>query len=566
MRSISICFLKRGKSGFRLKGSVTLLLVLCLLLSNSISSSAAVQIPEKVRIGIYFEGTALSSFTIGADTGLEVGYFKDNSFTALFNETSGNALTVRKDAYFANANGKLTYYNTTDKTIPAGEKIGPFHIQVGNGYSDASMADTVVRELETRGVQACLAYNDSWQVWTGFYTDQISAQTDLTSRVQAAIPGGIFNIVQPASNRIVISRQDGRTALIFAGSVSQLQIHPVTGDKPYVFKLNNNKDLLFRGDLEVRRITGSDMTLINILPIEQYLYGVVPAEIGSTANPEALKAQAVAARTYTLNALNKHSKYGFDLCTTTSCQVYKGYDGECASTNKAVDDTQGKKVTYNGKLAEVFYSSSSGGITEDVKNVWGSNIPYLVSVEDKYESGKTYNYNWLKIKSASDIQSTLKARGYDLGDILSVCVTKTASSGRAIELTVKGTKGQRVYTLDGCRTAFGLESQWYAITTDSDIIIRNSGSNEVKTQMGAVKVMTTKGLKDLRVAKGSKITVVGAGGRKDTVPVMPEQYTFTGKGWGHAVGMSQDGAMGMAKAGFKYEEIIAHYFPGTRVE
>ena len=563
MGSMSMCLFKRSISGFRLKGIISLILVVCFFVFDCMSLSAAVQIPEKVRIGIYFEGSALSSFTISADKGLQVGFFKDNSFNALFTESSGNALTVRKDAYFANAGGKLTFYNTTDKNIPAGDKIGPYHIQVGSEYSDINSANTVVEELGVKGIKAYPVYKDKWQVWTGFYTDQKSAQTDLTNRVQAAIPGGLYSIVQPASNRVVVSMPDGRTALIFGSEVSSFGIHPGASN---VFKLNNNKDLLFRGDLEVRRITGSDMTLINILPLEQYLYGVVPAEIGSSANPEALKAQAVAARTYTLNALNKHAKYGFDLCTTTACHVYKGYDGEAASTNKAVDDTAGKKVTYNGKLAEVFYFSSSGGVTEDVKNVWGSNIPYLVSVEDKYESGKTYNYNWQIIKSAESISNTLKGRGYDLGDILSVSVTKTAPSGRAIELTVKGTKNHKIYTLNDCRSAFGLESQWYTITTDADIAIKNAGLQAEKTQLGAKKVMTAAGLKNLPASKGSKITVLGADGVKDTVPVITEQYTFSGKGWGHAVGMSQDGAMGMAKAGFKYDEIITHYFPGTKVE
>ncbi len=537
-----------------------------MIFSDSIISNAAIQIPEKLRVGLYFESTALSCFTISAERGLQVGGVKDNGFDILYSEPSNNALTVRKDAYFANANGKLTFYNTTDKTIPAGEKIGPYHIQVGSVYSDVYSVNNAVQELKLKGIAAYPVFVDNWQVWTGFYTDQMSAQTDLTNRIQAKIPGGLFNIIQPASNRIVVSTAAGETAVIFGSDIQRLQIHPMKGNSPYVFKLNGNKDLLFRGDLEVRRFAGSDMTLINILSIEQYLYGVVPAEIGSSANPEALKAQAVAARTYTLNSIDKHSKYGFDVCTTTACQVYKGYDSEYASTNKAVDDTAGKKVTYNGKLAQIFYFSSSGGVTEDVKNVWGSSIPYLVSVEDKYESGKTYNYNWQIIKSTESIFNTMKTRGYDLGDILSISITKTAPSGRVTELVVRGSKNQRVYKLDGCRTVFSLESQWFTISTDADVSVMKMDSNVEKTQLGGAKVMTASGIKTLPSANGSNITVLGAGGQKKNIPIMAEKYIFTGKGWGHAVGMSQDGAMGMAKAGFKYDEIITHYLPGTKVE
>ncbi len=541
------------------------LILIVVMAADSFLYGAASKLPEKLKIGLYFENTAVQCFTISAEKGIELGSFKDGSFTVLYSEPSNNPVTVRKDAYFVNTNGKLTPYDSNGKAIPEGVRLGPFHVQIGAGYADAASANAAVQDLKSKGVNAYPAFVDTWQVWTGFYTDQNTAQSDITGNIQPKIPGGVFNIVQPAANRIV-AESHGDAVMVFGSDACRFQIHPVKGNEPYVFKLNDSNDLLYRGDLEVRRFTGSDMTLINIIPSEQYLYGVVPAEIGAGSSLEALKAQAVAARTYALNSLGKHDKWDFDLCTTTSCQVYKGFDGECANTNKAVDDTAGKIVTYSGKPAEIFYFSSSGGKTEDVKNVWGSDIPYLKSVEDKYESGKSWHYNWETSITADKVYSILKGRGYDLGSITSIDITRTAESGRVTELVVKGVKGQRIYTLEGCRTVFGLDSQWYTISTDADVFLKYSVNAPAKAQLSSKKVMTASGLKDLSAANGSKVTVLGADGQKKAVSALPASYIFTGKGWGHAVGMSQDGAMGMAEAGFKYDQILEHYFPGTKVE
>jgi len=548
------------------KSIISYILLFNLILMNCIFSFAAVEVPDKIRIGLYFEGTAVSSFTVSAQKGVEVGYYSGSNFVSIYSEPTMSGLTIRKDAYFVNAGGKLTEYKLTDKTIPQGEKLGPYHIKVGNDYADMNSANMAVSDLKSKGIPAFIVYTGIWQVWTGFYTDQNAAQADLMGNIQPKVFGTALSVIQPTSTGIVITTGAGDNVVIFGTDITKLVVRPLKENTPYVFKLNGNDNLTYRGELEVRRFTGSDMTLINVVPSEQYLYGVVPAEIGSGSHAEALKAQAVAARTYMLNNLGKHGKFGFDLCATTSCQVYKGYKGEYASTNKAVDETAGKKLTYNGKPAQVFYFASSGGRTEDVKNVWGSDIPYLKSVEDKYESKTSWHYNWEVKLSAQKIYETLKSRGYDLGEILSMTVTKTSETGRVTELVIKGTKGQRTYTREGCRTVFSLDSQWYTITSDADISVRSADDSVKKTHIAGSKVMTASGLKDLPKGNSSTIKVLGADGQKKTISAVPQNYVLTGKGWGHAVGMSQEGAKGMAKEGYNYEQILTHYFPGTKVE
>ena len=149
-----------------------------------------------------------------------------------------------------------------------------------------------------------------------------------------------------------------------------------------IIKLNNKK---YRGVI-VLYPSDNGIMVINEVDMEGYLYGVVPKEASASWPQEALKAQAVAARTYVYSALNgKHSSYGFDVCATTDCQVYGGYDSEVDATNKAVDDTAGIIAIYEGKAVHTLFSAGNGGWAEDSKNVWGGSYPYLTAFKDEYE-------------------------------------------------------------------------------------------------------------------------------------------------------------------------------------
>lgn len=546
--------------------------VICLCLIISIMtimgsfSSAEIKVPTLLRVGLYSTGinAAVPCFTVSAQKGLQLGYSCNNVFNLLFEEPTNNLITLRKDSFFSTANGVTKEYNPLAAVIPDGIKSGPFHIQIGVNYSDINVVSQQVQAYRLLGIPVYPVFVDQWQIWTGFYLDQATAQNDLTAVIKPKLTTDVVcTIVLPAQNRIVALSSNGDVALLFGSDVNKFQIHSKQENGLNLLKFNNKSN--YRGDLEVRRLAASDMTIINILTIDQYLYGVVPSEIGASSHPEALKAQAVAARNYALCSLGKHAKYGYDVCPTTDCQVYKGYDYEAQEANKAVDDTTGKVITYEGKLVSAFFFSSSGGLTEDVKNVWGSSYPYLVSVEDKFESGKSYNYNWSVVKSANSIEQTLQGRSSDIGDILSVQITKTADSGRVTELIIAGTKGSRTYSKESARTVFSFSSQQYSISTDADTYFLGLNGTKVKAQLGSKNVMTEAGLKPIKT-QNNCIIVIGANGVKKAIPAVPQNYTFTGKGWGHAVGMSQEGARGMAKAGFTYEQILTHYYTGSIIE
>jgi stage II sporulation protein D len=540
--------------------SIITILILMVFYS---SLTAAVQIPDKVRIGLLYESTAASVLNVSSGKGVQLGFYKDSAFTSLLEEPTGNNIIIRKDAYYIRNNSTFTEYKSIDKAAQSGENLGPYHIQIGGVYNDLNSVNLQIQAIKQKGIVAYPAFTDVWQVWTGFYTDSGTAQKDITN-IQNKLGNGTYSITALTANSIVADNYTGDTMLIFASGTSHLQVHPKAENIPYAFKLNNKG---YRGDLEIRRFTTSDMTAINVLSIEQYLYGVVPNEIESYSNAEALKAQAVAARTYTVNNLGKHKTLDYDLNPNSTDQMYKGFDGEAASTNKAVDDTKSKLVTYNGKAAQVFYFSSSGGQTEDAKNVWGSDIPYLKSVDDKYEATTSWHYNWEVDLTAAKIKSIMLSRNYDLGDITGMCIAKTSTAGRATDLIIQGSKSKREYTEDDCRNVFSLDSQWYSISTDSDTLIKgDSTCSAVKVQLGDKKLLTAAGLSLTNAGVSKNFTVIGDNNSKKVIPAIPTTYKLIGKGWGHAVGMSQEGAKGMANAGFKYDQILTHYFQDTKVE
>jgi stage II sporulation protein D len=549
----------------KLKAVLVIALSVCILSTGIIYADTEVQTPDTVKapdiikVGLFYGDSAASTFNVSAHKGLQFGNCIDDKFNLFYEDSTSDIFLIRKDSFFTVSKNVFTEYDPINvKNIPKGDKIGAFHIQIGKDYADFKSASKQAEDLKQKGIDAYPAYNDKWQVWTGFFINMEDAETCIENALNKKLETGEYIIINPIASSIVADDKDNKTLFLYAGSKETFRIHPKTENDPAVFLLNKKS---YRGDIEVLRNEKSDMTVIDILTMNQYLYGVLPYEIEADSNKEALKAQAVVSRTFALNSLGMYSKWGFDLDPTTRCQVYKGFDEENTATNKAVDDTEGLIVTYKGKTAEVFFFASSGGRTEDVKNLWGESIPYLVSVEDKYEPEYKWDYS-LPVAKLKDITKGA------IGDILSMTATKYSESGRAIELLITGTKDQKTYVGEFCRSIFGysnVKSQMYNISTDADVFIKGDTTDPVQTQLGGMKIMTKKGLKELKAAN-NKITVLGADGVKKTIPAIPTVYNFKGQGYGHGVGMSQNGAKGMAKAGFTFDQIVEYYFTGTKVE
>lgn len=266
------------------------------------------------------------------------------------------------------------------------------------------------------------------------------------------------------------------------------------------------------------------MTVINYVNVEDYVKGVVPYEMSASWDMEALKAQAVCARTYALKHLNGYPKYGFDVCNTTYSQAYGGVyikDGTSykSRVDKAVDSTAGECILYGGNLIDAVYHAASGGATEDAANVWGDTVPYLKGSADRYE--KTPNvYSYSGSFTASEMYSAVKAKnpGFPLKDIADISCVYT-EAGNMLSVTFKDSAGKtETYQRQDCRTRV----------------------------LGSFTAYTSQ-----RFSIAKELTAEG------------ERYVVKSSGYGHNVGMSQYGAKGMAEAGYTYDKIIFNYYKGV---
>lgn len=550
---------------------ISILSLIVMVFSNT--SALAQSYPETVRIGLYFGSSAATSVALSAKTEAEVGYYLNGEYVHLFTETGGQQIVARKDTYFVkSSSGTLTEYNPNAGLPTDGETTGPYHIQIGDKVADYASAYAMANGFKQAGIIAYPAYDNGWAIWTGFYTDQDKALADVQN-LSAKLGIEALSVITPDASRIILYNSSFEPSLIIGGSDVKLTFRPGASSNPRVLSVNGKQ---YRGEIEIRRFTDSDMTVINTLTVEEYLYGVVPSEIEASAPIEAVKAQAVAARTYTYMNMGKNKKWDFDLKNTTDDQVYSGFDSEKAASNQAVDETKGKKILYNGQLASVFYFSSSGGMTEDNVNVWGTALPYLKSVPDPYEAGTSYNYTWTRTYTAADIKSILRNSGVDIGDIVSMTVEEYSDAGRVNKLKITGTAGSIVYQRENIRLILGngsyLPSRMFTISSAGTTSAGNTNVSVVSADGQSTinvygsKAISSTGISNILSANGS-LKIVGAS-TSTTISntVQSDTYVLTGKGWGHGVGMSQEGAKGFARNGYTYDQILKHYFTGVTVE
>ena len=252
--------------------------------------------------------------------------------------------------------------------------------------------------------------------------------------------------------------------------------------------------------------------LVEHVDLENYLYGVLPYEMSYSWPLEALKAQAVAARTYTLKTLENVKNKNFDLYSDVRSQMYKGGGKQYDSVKKAVDGTRGLVLTYNNSLFYTYYHGNCGGGTDDVRswNFGATSIKPLSGASCAYDN-HSKSFTWQMNVSAAKVMAYAKSVGLT-GTLKSVQVASKTGTGRATHLTIRSSKGSKKVSCPKFRLSTGIRS-----------------------------------------CKISRITTSG------------QQVRFEGKGYGHGIGMCQDGANGMAKKGKTYDQILKNYYPGARI-
>lgn len=327
----------------------------------------------------------------------------------------------------------------------------------------------------------------------------------------------------------------------------------------------------YRGSVAIHRTVGKGgLTVVNTLPVEEYLYGIIAREISPAWPLEAVKAQAVAARTYALHSMGKHKDDGYDVCATTDCQVYGGKTAEDSRAIKAVDDTRGMVVTYQGKPIAAYFHGSGGGYTENSENVWGAAYPYLRGVPDFDQSSP--HHKWEKAMTAKEVETALESAGINVGVLRTIELSPLAKppvfapdrgvSGRLKEVRLTGSSGSVTVSGAKLRTVLGLNSSLFdvKITLPADKQVEFEFTDSYGTRDVKVVEIKAKPLPE----KSDKPGVHRITGRTN------ETIVFSGFGWGHGLGLSQWGAKAMAEkapAGDTayFKEILKHYYTGVDI-
>lgn len=340
----------------------------------------------------------------------------------------------------------------------------------------------------------------------------------------------------------------------------------------------------YRGRLELRE-RGGQLEVINVLPLEEYLKGTVKLEVSPNWPEEALKAYLVVARTYALRNLGRHKEEGFDFCPTVHCMRYGGVFAEDPRTNALVEKTREIIVTYQGKPASVVFHSESGGYTDSAKNVWGKDVPYLVEVPSPWEKDTPHAF-WQVVVSREEITEALQRRGYIQGEVLDLECRKSEKSGRVISVVVRTDREEVELSANRFREALGVDrlpSTFFDLLREpttvqplEEVPFQNpEGERFIDYRAWMEKdwnlddIITFLKLREEERRRKREAREVSS--LPDTQPKKRpvwqalDAFTFVGRGWGHGVGLSQWGAVGMAKEGASFLEILRHYFPGCEL-
>lgn len=321
---------------------------------------------------------------------------------------------------------------------------------------------------------------------------------------------------------------------------------------------------------------------INTVEVEDYLYGVVPKEMPSSWHIEALKAQAVCARTYALSSLGKYADWDYDLAPTTHSQVYGGYGAEVESTNTAVYLTRGEELFYGENRVEAFFHASNGGYMAGSEDVFVTKLPYFNPKPDPYT--ESLGDEWELELDGPSISAYLLGEGVDIGEFQYIDNLEINPSRRVDSLRIVGTKGSHQIAGSTFRYITDIDSLYFGLSPkSSEQSIQPSLPKEVS-------VLTSKGSSHQSL---DKLFVLGAGGkpvklkgrkaqtatalvsldveeisRKNPFPWAnnTKGTKIYGYGNGHGLGLSQWGAMVMAEQGKAYSEILKFYYDGVTIK
>ena len=592
------------------------------------AAEPAPEAPDYVTAGLMYG----SDVTVGFETVSTVGFCvsaadigADEPLTELYTIENKKISVVCDDSLSKSA---YTY------SVLKGNKdcaIGGYHLEVYENFATLADAEDMLDRIragladEGSDMQAFLAYiNGVYKVRLGNFAARPGVaehaatipnlKTEIT--MVAALPSDTgVSVVDPATDEILFEFDDGgKTALA-------LTALPKDGEKQY---LRTPAKRLYDGAFVYSRYKTADVDgvqLVNLLPLEDYIAGVVPYEISPTWDYEALRAFAITVRSYTARNRRRHRDYGFDVCNTTHCQVYRGIGSANDNVYAAVAATKGMVLTYEGSIVPAYYSSSTGGYTAGGNDTWGgSEAAYLTPTYTPWERYSEYaNGLWSVEVDAAEIAEHLRNKGYTAltgQRITDIQINSFSGDGPyvySITSTDSDGNSQTITRCDKVRTSiskyvnsanfvvgrgsvtrsyekvvsirqdspFSFTTGGYLPLVDAADAARGAalsvltGAEKTETAESRLTVLTGSGevtvtADDVRVAIGDSLVYASTGNTPGVILTQvtetltasnPQNFIFAGKGWGHGVGISQYGTKDLADAGVPAEQILALYFP-----
>lgn len=398
-------------------------------------------------------------------------------------------------------------------------------------------AEASAKQWQAWGALTEIAQPQEWQVWAKRSAYTSAQLPQFVEYAQArGIPGVRIHREERQTVPILTWQVDGTTY-----SSTGIQIFSDSGTFRTAVRT-------YAGSLKVQPNAYGTYTVVNHVPLETYLRGVVPHEIGPGAPPAAIAAQAILARTYALKNRHRFAIDGYELCANTHCQVYRGLSETVAAADRAIADTQGQVLTFQGQLIDAVYFSTSGGVTAAFEDVWdGDPRPYLRSIMDGL------NKEPVDLRDSQSFREFLSRRsGFNEAGISSLFRWQIPLTLEAMAEKIRRSQPYLGMKVPPFQSVKGLE------------IRRRSPSGRVQELQ--IALATEQGVQTLTLSKDNiRLAFPDLYSTMFDLQPTAQGYTFLGAGFGHGVGFSQYGSYGLARQGWNAAQILSFYYPGTQL-
>ena len=489
---------------------------------------AVSQAPEYINVGLDYGEDALPEVELYFDQGFSLSYKGQEIFAA--GQKSGIKAVLVNGLYTELASGFSDFYQAQNYINDHGlTYLGSWPAFVGDSWSvwlSQEGSSALGWEFSNVRFDACLFFYDSWGNELFFFQPSMHSAPNILKD-----HGAVFS--------------DLGGGFIYYGP--NLRAYP--------------------HQMILQRFDAQGITVINRLLFEDYIAAVISREMSPSWPLEALKAQAVASRSFILatqyDKIPYYLEYGFDINTTQ--QTYIGFDlAQNGIIEEAVAQTQGEvaRFTNNKGEAEIiaaYFHADAGGATENCENVFFQALPYIRGTMELYET-ESPDYAWEKEMSNQDFREALIDLYGDPGEILAVRQIKSGAHGALLEAEIEGSRKNLYLSNHQLRDLFELKSYRFTIKKPVDLYFISAQARSVQEERGLTPIISRDGKTSLPLNQNSRI--ISAHGQNSFLE-KPDNLIINGGGYGHNLVLSQHGAKTMADQGHDYREIIEFYFKGV---